>query len=83
VKVLYFGKFREQMKRAEESVDLPQGDQTVASLVRLLRARGGDWSEVLSDSGTVLVAVNQRMGAWETPVTDSDEVAFFPPVTGG
>jgi len=83
MRVCYFGKLREQLKQAEESLDMPPGAQTVASVVDLLRARGGDWSEALNDQGSVLVAVNQRMGTRQTPVTDTDEVAFFPPVTGG
>jgi len=83
MKVLYFGRLREQLKLSDESLDIPKDIQTVAALVGLLHARGDDWSNSLREDGTTLVAVNHEMGAWETPVTDSDEVAFFPPVTGG
>ncbi len=53
------------------------------SLRELLRSRGGAWAEELADGRPVRAAVNQDMARGETPISDGDEIAFFPPVTGG
>ena len=60
---------------------MPRHD--VAGLIAHLRARGGAWSEALAPGALVRVAVNQEMADAATHVNDGDEVAFFPPVTGG
>jgi sulfur-carrier protein len=57
--------------------------QDVASLTAWLRSRGGPWERELASGKPVRVAVNQDMAVAGTPVADGDEVAFFPPVTGG
>jgi molybdopterin synthase sulfur carrier subunit len=48
-----------------------------------LVARGGEWNKALAPGSPVRAAVNQAVAAGNTPVADGDEVAFFPPVTGG
>lgn len=83
MKILYFGQLRDLLKLSEESIEIPENVHTVAELVRYLHARGTDWSNVLKEDGSILVAVNQAMAIWKTPVTEGDEIAFFPPVTGG
>jgi molybdopterin synthase sulfur carrier subunit len=83
IRVLYFARLREQLDTAGE--EIPPTDElgTVADIAALLRRRGGAWSDVLGGSHTVMVAVNQQMARPETAIEDGDEVAFFPPVTGG
>jgi len=83
VKVLYFAKLREDLGCAEESLDLPRGVDTVASLRGHLIARGGAWRLAFEKGGSLGVAVNQDLAQPGTPVRAGDEVAFFPPVTGG
>ncbi|MGZ5258170.1 MAG: MoaD/ThiS family protein [Burkholderiales bacterium] len=46
-------------------------------------SRGGEWAQALSETKPIRAAVNQEMASADTPVNDGDEVAFFPPVTGG
>lgn len=55
----------------------------VGDLIALLRARGGVWREALADDAAVCVAVNQQMATCKTAIVPGDEIAFFPPVTGG
>jgi len=55
----------------------------VAGLLDWLRSRGGGYAEALRDLSVVRVAVNQNYVPLEHPVGDGDEVAIFPPVTGG
>lgn len=84
IKILYFARLREQLGAASEEIPPTADLATVGDILAWLRRRGSPWSEVLAAEGeTVLAAVNQDMARPETPVRDGDEIAFFPPVTGG
>ncbi|MCH8551089.1 MAG: molybdopterin converting factor subunit 1 [Natronospirillum sp.] len=79
VKVLFFARLREALPEPQVQLAWPK-TATVADLRAALRARGADWQALTSD---LLVAVNQEMASSTAPVQPGDEVAFFPPVTGG
>jgi sulfur-carrier protein len=81
IKVLYFASLREQVGMPGEDLDI--SPTTVADLRTLLMARGGAWQSALAQGKALRVAVNQEMAQPATPVRSGDEVAFFPPVTGG
>lgn len=83
LKLLYFARLRERLGVAEETLELPDGMGMVAMLLDVLRARGGVWAEELAAGRNFRVAVNQDMAGIEAPIADGDEVAIFPPVTGG
>jgi molybdopterin synthase sulfur carrier subunit len=83
VVVLYFARLREVLGRDSERVSLPPGGHSVSTLRQELRARGGAWEVELAPSRPVRVAVNQDMVAGDAALSNGDEVAFFPPVTGG
>lgn len=81
IKILYFASLRERLKQSEEMVPFNMGT-SVAELLQTLKARGPEWENALSGT-RVKVAVNQEVANLQTPIGDGDEVAFFPPVTGG
>ena len=83
VKVLFFAGLREQLGVPAVEVDLPAGVTTVAGLKSLLAAKGGAWHEALSGKKLLRAAVNQDMVDAGAAIKAGDEVAFFPPVTGG
>jgi len=83
ITVLYFARLRESLGTASEQIALPAGVRDLESLRELLRSRGGAWAEELADSRPVRAAVNQDMAFSDTRIADGDEIAFFPPVTGG
>lgn len=83
IEILYFARLRERLGCSRERVDLPPQVASVADLMAHLRGRGGIWAESLGEGETLLMAVNQAMARPETPIQDGDEVALFPPVTGG
>lgn len=83
VKILFFAGLREQLGTSGEEVELPAGVGTVAGLRSHLKARGGAYEKAFADKSLVRIAVNQEMVSSASPVTAGDEVAFFPPVTGG
>jgi molybdopterin converting factor subunit 1 len=79
VKVLFFARLREQMGQAEFSVDCP----TAVTLGQLRAQLGLQYPAFNTLRGPVMAAVNQDFAADETLLQQGDEVAFFPPVTGG
>ena len=83
VKVLFFAGLREQLGTSAEEVELPTGVSTVAGLRNHLMQRGGAWQSVFGDKKLVRVAVNQDMAQPVSSIKAGDEIAFFPPVTGG
>jgi len=83
LRILYFARLRELFGTGEETVTVPDGIDTLAGLVTWLSARGGVWSEQLAPGRAYRMAVNQDMAGPESPLRDRDEVAIFPPVTGG
>jgi sulfur-carrier protein len=83
VTLLYFAWVRQQLGRGEETIDLPAGVSTIGDLAAHLRQRGGAFGEVFSDPKRLRAAVNQEHVGWDAAVHTEDEVAFFPPVTGG
>ncbi|HET7547261.1 MAG TPA: molybdopterin converting factor subunit 1 [Gemmatimonadaceae bacterium] len=83
VTILYFAALRERVGVSHEQVALPPGAPTVASLVDQLRSRDARWTEAFAPGKTWRVSVNQHMADTATPIKPGDEVAFFPPVTGG
>ena len=83
IRLRYFASLRERLGTEEEPLDLPAGVADVGAVRALLRARGGAWAEALDEAQPVLCAVNQVMARPGDAVADGDEVAFFPPVTGG
>ena len=83
VQILYFAWLRERIGLSEERVELPSGTGTVAELVGWLRSRGTGYAEALADTARVRCAVNQDFATPEATVSDGDEIAFFPPITGG
>ncbi len=82
LKLLFFARLRETLGVSRESFML-DAPATVASLLEHLRARGGVWTTELAAGRNFRIAVNQEMANLNTPLAEGDEVAVFPPVTGG
>jgi molybdopterin synthase sulfur carrier subunit len=83
VKVLFFAALREQLGVAGEEIELPAGIATVAALRGHLARRGGAWQTALAEKKNVRAAVNHDMAKAGAAIRAGDEIAFFPPVTGG
>lgn len=83
MKVLYFAWLRQKVGRGEETVEAPSSVRTVGDLAAWLGARGGGYADAFADLKRVRAAVNQVHGDFSVAVKAGDEVAFFPPVTGG
>lgn len=83
ITLLYFARLRETLGTASETLALTDGVTTLDGVRALLAARGGVWATELAHGRAFRAAVNQSIASAGTPVKDGDEVAFFPPVTGG
>ncbi|PWC32336.1 molybdopterin converting factor subunit 1 [Azospirillum sp. TSO35-2] len=83
MKILYFAWLRSKIGVPTETVDLPAEVTTVGALVDWLKTRSPRHAEALANSKVVKVAVNQEHVPYDHPLSATDEVALFPPVTGG
>ena len=83
MKLLYFAWVRQKVGRGEETVEAPRDVRTVGELAAWLSARGGGYAEVFADMKRLRTAVNQEHVDLAARIKPGDEVAFFPPVTGG
>jgi len=83
MKLLYFAWLRTKIGTAEEMLDPPPGVKDVAGLIEWLKGRGPRFADALGNQKAVRVAVNQTYVPWTHPVKPGDEIALFPPVTGG
>jgi len=81
--LVYLARLREAFGAASERVELPAGVTSVAALRAWLAARGGAWATELAPGRAVRIAVNHAVAQPDTPVRPGDEIALFPPVTGG
>ncbi len=81
--LVYLARLREAFGMASERIQPPAGIDTVAALRAWLAARGGTWAAELAPGRAVRIAVNHDVAEPDTPVRAGDEVALFPPVTGG
>ena len=83
VKILYFASVREKLGKDAEEIDLPAGVATVAALRSHLQQLGSSYENAFSEKALLRAAVNQDMSKPTAAIKAGDEVAFFPPVTGG
>ena len=83
LKLLYFARLREALDVAGEELPLPQHVADVKGLMQVLAARGGAWQQEFDGCRLIRAAVNQELVSDSAGIKAGDEIAFFPPVTGG
>ena len=79
----YFASVREALNRDRDELALPAGVRTVRDLVSHLSAQDGQFARLSQSDNPLLVAVNQTVASPSQPLNGDEEVAFFPPMTGG
>jgi molybdopterin synthase sulfur carrier subunit len=82
-KLLYFAWVRQKIGKSAEELALPEGVTTIGELIDALAKRGPGYAAAFRNPGSVRCAINQEHKAFDTVIKDTDEIAFFPPVTGG
>lgn len=82
IDILYFASLREHLGTAQEKLSIDQF-QSVNCIIDALSQRGEQWNKALAENVNLQIAVNQNIADRSTEVKSGDEIAFFPPVTGG
>ncbi|RMB12008.1 molybdopterin converting factor subunit 1 [Eilatimonas milleporae] len=83
MQLLYFAWMRERIGKGEETLEKPAAVRTVEDLIAHLKTLGPGYAQAFETRLLIRAAVNQTHVGLDHAVTDADEVAFFPPVTGG
>jgi sulfur-carrier protein len=83
LKLVYFASVRQRLGKAEETVALPAEIATLGALVAHLATRGPDYAAVFGNPSALRAAVNQTHAQFGALIAADDEIAFFPPMTGG
>ena len=83
MKILYFAWVKARIGKSGEDLAPPPDVRNVGQLIRFLQSRGEGYADAFADAGRVRAAVNQVQAGPDTPIAAGDEIAFFPPVTGG
>ena len=83
IKVLYFARIKEAVNYSTEEVDLPDDVLTITALKNWLALRGEVWANLFDGKLVVRAAINHTLVDDLATIQANDEVAFFPPVTGG
>ena len=83
MKLYYFSWVRERIGKPHEEVDLPETITTIKELITWLEARGPEYAAAFEEKATINAAIDQTHVDHEAPLNKAQEIAFFPPVTGG
>ncbi len=83
MKILYFAWLRQKVGHGEETIELPADVTTISTLVEWLVTRGENYQDAFKDTTAIKVAINQEFSDFDATIKSGDEIAFFPPVTGG
>ena len=83
IKVLYFARIKEAVNYSTEELDLPSDILTITALKNWLALRGEVWANLFNGKQVVRAAINHNLVDDLAQIQANDEVAFFPPVTGG
>ena len=83
LKIHYFAHLREQLGREQDDLMLPDGIVNVADLIEFIKNADPAVNDIFESTPKILVAINQVIVSRDSKVTQNDEIAFFPPMTGG
>ena len=83
IKVLYFARLKEAVNYSSEDIELPEAIKTIIALKNYLSQRGEIWANLFDGKQVVRAAINHALVDDLANIQAGDEVAFFPPVTGG
>ena len=81
--LIYFAYIRENIGKSSETIDLPDDVDTVSGLLGYLETKGDNYKKAFSESDLIRVAVNEEYVSLDRKISNSDDIAIFPPMTGG
>ena len=83
VKILYFSWIKHLIGKSSEEYSLQDNIATIHDLISQLRQLDNGYQKAFANIDSIKIAINQEFATIDHPIHDGDEIAFFPPVTGG
>lgn len=83
MKILYFSWIKDKLGKSQEMVQIDNNIKNVENLIEFLKNKNEDYMKVFNDTSSIKVSINMEIASMNDNINDEDEVAFFPPMTGG
>ena len=81
--ILYFSWIKDKLGKTKENITIDENIGSVAELITFLKSKDETYKEVFKDISSIRVSINMETANMEDPISINDEIAFFPPMTGG
>ena len=83
MKILYFSWIKDKIGKTHEDIDIRDNIKTIEDLITFLKKSNESYEEVFKDTSSIKVSINMELANFKDQINNNDEVAFFPPMTGG
>ena len=83
MKILYFSWIKDKIGKTQEDIQIKDNIKTIDDLITLLKDSNNSYKEVFKDTSSIKVSINMETANFKDQINNNDEVAFFPPMTGG
>tara|TARA_A100001011_G_scaffold34548_1_gene32935 strand:+ start:1736 stop:1987 length:252 start_codon:yes stop_codon:yes gene_type:complete len=83
MKILYFSWIKDKLGKSQEMVQIDNNIKNVENLIEFLKNKNEDYMKVFNDTSSIKVSINMEIASMNDNINDEDEIAFFPPMTGG
>ncbi len=83
MRILYFSWIKDGIGKSQEDIDLTGNIKNIADLINFLSEINNDYNKVFSDLSSIRFSKNMNLVNIEENIKNEDEIAFFPPMTGG